>query len=145
MKLLILSLFYLHLFNLSREDNSHDDKVNELDIIHLSRGLPHFPRTYRPPKPFSGLKKLYDYKPKGNSKKERRSCSHEVVNNGFKLLYDVTIREGVYSIDSDDRIIHVDCDLDDIKTIHIISSDPTETMNTLSNVQFLVGDQSWLV
>ena len=140
---LYFSILFLYLLNFSSEAY-HVDTDNEIDI-NLRKGLPHFPRTYRPQRPFGGLKDLYKSKPKGRSKKERRSCSHEVNNNGFKLSYDVTIREGVYSIDTDDRIIHVDCGFEDSKIIHIISSDPIETMTILSNVNFIVGDQSWLV
>ena len=63
---------------------------------------------------------------------------------GFTLSYNVTIVKGVFNIDEDERVLHINCDYDkDLVQIELVSSDPQSLMEELNNSTYIVGDHSW--
>ena len=64
--------------------------------------------------------------------------------DGFTLAYNVTLVKGVFSIDDDERVSHINCDYDrDLVQIELISSDLQSLMKELSISSYIIGDHSW--
>ena len=104
----------------------------------------HFPRNKRPRTPFGGIRDILAYSPSGSDERGKRSCSHNVSMDGFNLAYNVTLVKGVFSIDDDDRVLHINCDYDTgLVQVELISSDPQSLMKELSVSRYMIGDHSW--
>ena len=108
------------------------------------QGVFHFPRNRRPWTPFGGIRDILAFSPSGSDEKGKRSCSHNISMDGFTLAYNVTLVKGVFSIDDDDRVLHINCDYDsDLVQIELISTDPQSLLKELSTSRYIIGDHSW--
>lgn len=110
-------------------------------VFPLSWSLHHGPRTLQPPKPLYGLQALLDY----TSINENRTFIHAFDSgDGFTFAYNVTLLPGIYNIDKDESIIHIDCNTTaDYSIIELYSSDPVALAERINSSSFLVGDVSW--
>eukprot|EP01035_Chromulina_nebulosa_P023474 gene23474-30430_t len=108
------------------------------------QGVFHFPRNKRPRTPFGGIRDILAFAPSGSDEKGKRSCSHNVSMDGFTLAYNVTLVKGVFNIDDDDRVSHINCDYEtDLVQIELISTDPQSLLEELSTSSYIIGDHSW--
>ena len=116
----------------------------KLQLFFSIQGVFHFPRNKRPRTPFGGISDILAYSPSGSDEKGKRSCSHNVTIDGFNLAYNVTLRKGVFNIDEDDRVLHINCDYDTkLVQVELISTDPQSLFEELSISSYIIGDHSW--
>ena len=102
-------------------------------------GKYHYPRTHRELMPFLGINEINEAAPMS---KGSRRWVHKVEHERLYMEYDVTLQEGLHSLDEDTNIVHVTCH-DDLTTLDLHVSDLTEVLQRLESTRLLMGDGSW--
>jgi hypothetical protein len=100
----------------------------------------HFPRTHRPAKAFNGIQETLEYQ---IMSEDKRTVYQKIDHvSGFFLEYNMTLRHGVYNLDLDMNVIHVDCEPGTQFTVlHVL--DVAQALAALDGKQFIVGDHTW--
>ena len=92
-------------------------------VIFEAEAKMHMPRTFRPRDPFLGIKELNPPGPRDEH--GGRRYVHKVDNERIHIEYDVTMQEGLHSLDEDMNIVHISCH-DDLSTLDLHVTDLDE-------------------
>jgi hypothetical protein len=102
------------------------------------------PRSQRPLKSMFDISDMFQSIPSFDYSLNR-SYYHVVDDHdGLYLRYNVTLQEGIYNLDLNTDIIHVECNNETFsQSIQIHSSKPSDLFRDLSGFHFIIGDMSW--
>jgi hypothetical protein len=102
------------------------------------------PRSQRPLKSLFDISDMFKSIPSFDYSLNR-SYYHIVDDqDGLYLRFNVTLQDGIYNLDTNLDILHIECQNETFaQVLQIHSSKPSELFEELSQYHFLIGDMSW--
>jgi hypothetical protein len=55
----------------------------------------------------------------------------------------VIMQEGVYTLDSDEDVLHIVCDVDDLTSLEVLAINPKAVLQRLRDSKYIIGGQNW--